>query len=187
MVYVLMLRRTLLSASMAWWIAGCQSPPEPPPEPPTQSVCHDALGVCLALPAAWLPQGDGAALLYAGPASTDAFYTVISLQGVVDDGAPLEAALDLMFAPLASDRRLVWQRQEPRVVSGRPALHYDVAFDLEDSPRRRVGLLLAGSGVVVDLAYSAVPRLFWSGLPAFDTAVETLSVAPPEAPGSRGW
>jgi hypothetical protein len=178
MVYVLVHRRTFPVFLSVLSLVGCDRDVTAPATPPYAGrlFCQETLGVCFEIPSDWHRDVDGAALTFAGPRGTDDFYTVLSLQGMPDAGEPLDLVLDTIYAGFATGRRFQWIAREPLFVSGRPALAYSLELDLDESARRRVGLLVAGDEMLVDLAYSAVPSLFWNNLSAYLQAQDTLAI-----------
>ena len=197
MVYVPVLRRTF-PATVAFAIVGCGagSPIVPTSEPSTRTFCEEVVGVCFEVPADWPEQTNSVGILFSGRSGTDDFFTVLSLQAMTDNGEPLTAILDSTYATFATSRRFQWLTRDPVLVATRPALAYSLELDLDESPRRRAGLLVVGDGLVIDLAYSAVPTLFWKNLLAFEAAAATLTISsgsssrvplPAHDTERRGW
>jgi hypothetical protein len=179
MVYAIVLRRTFPVILLSLAAAGCDAGVAHLAAPADLSrlFCDVTLGVCFDVPETWQGDVDGTALTFAGPSGTDDFYTVLSLQGTPDPGLPLDLILDTTYAAFATGRRFQWFAREPHFVAGRPALAYGLELDLDESARRRIGLLIAGDGMLVDLAYSAIPSFFWRNLPTFLRAEDSLTIA----------
>jgi len=164
-------------------VAGCDQRRPPEAAPTERTYDNPALGVSFLVPAAWVDDAEGAAVVVAGRPGTPDFFTTLTLQaGPVGagDAADLERVLAASWAHVASDEPPYIVARVPTLAGGLPALRYLVAFDLHERPRLRAGLLLSHGASVIDLGYVAPRELFTQGLPVFERAVDTLTLAPPD-------
>ncbi len=162
-------------------LAGCRGA-APAAAPAERSYDDPGLGASFALPATWLERVEGDAVVFSGPAGTDAYYTPLTLQvsAAAAGEADLAHVLERTYGAIESDRAPVFLVRTPARVAGAPAIRYLVSFDWNERPRLRAGVIVASPGAVWHLAYTASPELFASGLGTFERALDTVALAPPD-------
>jgi hypothetical protein len=176
------MRGHVLPVSLVLAAAACGARGPAAPLPPERSYDNPGLGVSFAIPAEWVDDAVGAAVVLGGPAGTPSYFTPLTLQasprGAV---APdLDRVLTATWEHPAGDAPPTVRARVPALVAGAQALRYLVAFDLHEVPRLRAGVLLRHGGSVVDLAYVAPRDLFAANLLVFERALATLALAPPD-------
>lgn len=164
-------------------VAGCAQRRPTEAVPTERTYDNPALGVSFLVPEAWVDDTEGAAVVVGGRPGTPDFFTTLTLQaGPVGPGdvADLERVLAASWAHVTSDAPPRILARAPTLAFAQPGLRYLVAFDLHESPRLRVGLLLQHGASVIDLGYVAPRELFTAALPVFERAVDTLALASPD-------
>jgi len=161
-------------AAICLCAGGCQKPPPAPSEPAGTVFRDDQYGLSMEVPRGWVHTRTGqSSHVFSGPKGGDSFYTTITLQ-LVEPHEPLDVALERAYAAAALDD-FAWERREPTTLDGKPALRYGVRLVLHETPRRKAGVLVDTGTRLIDISYGSTAELFDEGLPAFDTALDSIS------------
>lgn len=161
----------------------CQSPPPDAPRHGEQTFAHPGAGVSFVVPRDWAWRAEGDALVFAGSEGTPAYYTTITLQVSppavpTPAAAALEQTLEATYRSPDFDRPPRWLRRDPALLGEWPALRYLVRFVFQEHDRLRDGVLLAPTGAIIDLNYTAPVELFATSLAVYERILESLATEP---------
>ena len=168
--------RLILTTSMVLVAVGCQRQAPRDLEIESQLITDDTLGVSLELPPLWLTSYEGTALVISGPADSSAYYTTISVQRAPSSANGLGEQLMEAYSPAAELSGFQWTHREPRVVGAFAAIGYSLRFDLHETPRRKMGVLVAGPRGPLDISCGAPDDLFIESIPVFEHALGSVSL-----------
>lgn len=152
----------------------CSRPILDPWPPAENALIRRTDGLEFELPARWIHSAESSGTVFSGPLGDADYYTTITVQRA--PAMALDEAFQELFAKLEGMDSAAIFYVSPVVVGDAPGLLYNLSFGWHDTPRRKIGVLVAARDATIDFAFGSNAELFGGGVPVFDAAFASLRV-----------